>query len=65
MSHQHDVELIAIALVSYFTQYHYKIGEPIHAAAPIGDAAHLALLGRFIPGLPERIPLNLRSCSPS
>jgi ABC-type uncharacterized transport system permease subunit len=54
------LNFIAIALVSYFTQYHYKIpGDPIMQTAPIGDAAHLARLGRFIPGLPERIPLNL------
>jgi ABC-type uncharacterized transport system permease subunit len=54
------MNFIAIALVSYFTQYHYKIpGDAIMQTAPIGDGAHLARLGRFIPGLPERIPLNL------
>src|SRR5687768_6902537 len=54
------LNFIAMALVSYFTQYHYKIpGDPILQSAPIGDAAHLARLGHFIPGLPERIPLNL------
>jgi general nucleoside transport system permease protein len=54
------LNFIAMALVSYFTQYHYKIpGDAILQTAPIGEAAHLARLGRFVPGLPERIPLNL------
>jgi general nucleoside transport system permease protein len=54
------LNFIAMALVSYLTQYHYKVpGDPILQSAPIGGAAHLARLGRFVPGLPERIPLNL------
>ena len=54
------LNFIAVALVSYFTQYYYKIpGDPILESAPIGEAAHIARLGRFIPGLPERIPLNI------
>ena len=54
------LNFVAVALVSYFTQYHYKVaGDPIMQTAPIGDAAHLARLGSFVPGLPERIPLNL------
>src|SRR6266496_381651 len=54
------LNFIAIALVSYFTQYHYKIpGDPILQTSPIGPGAHIARLGKFIPGLPERIPLNL------
>ena len=54
------LNFIAMALVSYFTQYHYKIpGDAILQSAPIGEAAHLARLGTIIPGLPERIPLNL------
>jgi simple sugar transport system permease protein len=54
------LNFIAIALVSYFTQYHYKIpGDPILQTSPIGYGAHIARLGKFIPGLPERIPLNL------
>ena len=54
------LNFIAIALVSYFTQYHYKVpGDPIMETTTIGPAAHIARLGRFIPGLPERIPLNL------
>jgi len=54
------LNFIAVALVSYFTQYHYKIpGDAIMQTAPISNSAHIARLGRFIPGLPERIPLNL------
>ncbi|MGH9879932.1 MAG: ABC transporter permease, partial [Pyrinomonadaceae bacterium] len=54
------LNFIAVALASYFTQYHYKIpGDPIMQTAPIGAGAHIARLGNFIPGLPERIPLNV------
>jgi general nucleoside transport system permease protein len=54
------LNFIAIALVSYFTQYHYKApGDPILQTVPIGEGAHIARLGKFIPGLPERIPLNI------
>jgi general nucleoside transport system permease protein len=54
------LNFIAVALVSYFTQYHYKIaGDPLLETAPIGTAAHIPRLGSFIPGLPARIPLNI------
>src|SRR6266446_9682829 len=54
------LNFIGIALVSYFTQYHYKKpGDPIMESTEIGGGAHIARLGKFIPGLPERIPLNL------
>lgn len=54
------LNFIGVALVSYFTQYHYRIpGDPIMETAPIGATAHIARLGKFIPGLPERIPVNL------
>jgi general nucleoside transport system permease protein len=54
------LNFVAVALVSYFTQYHYKVpGDPIMQTAAIGDSAHLARLGAIVPGLPERIPLNL------
>lgn len=54
------LNFVAVALVSYFTQYHYKTpGDPIMQTTPIGSNAHIARLGKFIPGLPERIPLNL------
>src|SRR5262245_41461547 len=54
------LNFIAIALVSYFTQYHYKVpGDPIMQTSEIGAGAHIARLGQFIPGFPARIPLNL------
>ena len=54
------LNFIAVALVGYLTQYHYRIpGDPIMESAPISDSAHIARLGRFIPGLPERIPVNV------
>jgi len=54
------LNFVAVALVSYFTQYHYKIpGDAIMETAQISPSAHIGRLGRFIPGLPERIPLNL------
>jgi general nucleoside transport system permease protein len=54
------MNFIAVALVSYFTQYHYRTpGDPILQTAPIGASAHIPRLGQFIPGFPERIPLNL------
>lgn len=53
------LNFIAVALVSYFTQYHYKKpGDPILESVPIGPGAHIMRLGKIIPGLPERIPLN-------
>jgi general nucleoside transport system permease protein len=54
------MNFVAIALASYFTQYHYKPpGDALLQTVPIGENAHIARLGSFIPGLPERIPLNL------
>lgn len=54
------LNFIAVALLSYFTQYRYKIpGDPIMQTAPISPSAHLTTLGKFIPGFPARIPLNL------
>src|SRR5947209_16425457 len=54
------LNFIAVALLSYFTQYHYKIpGDAIMQTAEISPKAFLPTLGRFIPGLPERIPLNI------
>src|SRR3954470_5798211 len=45
------LNFIAVALVGYFTQYHYRTaGDPIMETAPVGDAAHIARLGRFVPG---------------
>src|SRR5205807_8330026 len=54
------LNFVAVALVGYLTQYHYKTpGDPILQTTVIGQGAHIPRLGRFIPGLPERIPLNL------
>lgn len=53
------LNFIALALISYFTQYHYKAPGPIMQTVEIGKAAQLPRMGSFIPGLPERIPLNL------
>jgi ABC-type uncharacterized transport system permease subunit len=54
------LNFIAVALVSYFTQYHYKVpGDPILETAPIGWGAHIARFGKFVPTFPERIPLNV------
>lgn len=54
------LNFIAVALLSYFTQYHYKApGDPIMQTVPIGGNAHITRLGSFIPGFPEWIPLNL------
>jgi simple sugar transport system permease protein len=54
------MNFIGVALVSYFTQYHYRIpGDAIMQTAPIAPGAHLPRLGTFVPGLPARIPLNV------
>ena len=54
------LNFIGVALASYFTQYHYKTpGDPIMETAQISSGAQIARLGKIIPGLPERIPLNL------
>ena len=54
------MNFIAVALASYFTQYYYKApGDPLQQTGPIGENAHLARLGEFIPAIPERIPVNL------
>jgi simple sugar transport system permease protein len=54
------LNFIAVALISYFVQYHYKErGDPIMQTTVIGEGAHIARLGKFIPGFPERIPLNV------
>ena len=54
------LNFIAIALVSYLTQYHYKIpGDPILQTAPIGDAATIPRLSSFLPFVPTTVPLNV------
>ncbi len=53
------LNFIAIALVSYLTQYHYKVpGYPIMQTAPIGNAATIPTLG-FLPFIPNDTKLNI------
>lgn len=54
------LNFIAIALVSYFTQYHFKIaGDPILQSAPIGENAWIPQLNQFLPFIPKDVPLNV------
>jgi simple sugar transport system permease protein len=53
------LNFLAVALLSYFTQYHYKEPGPIMQTLAIGQNAHIARLGKFIPGMPQFIPLNV------
>src|SRR6185436_16821375 len=42
------LNFVAFGLVSYLTQYHYKVpGDPILETAPIGWGAHIARFGKF------------------
>ncbi len=53
------LNFIAIAMVSYFTQYYYKIpGDPILQTAPIGKAAYIPQLNQYLPFIPADVPLN-------
>ncbi|MGI8669488.1 MAG: ABC transporter permease [Aridibacter sp.] len=54
------LNFIAIALVSYLTQYHYKIpGDPNLQTAPIGDAATISRLSEFFTFIPSDVKLNV------
>lgn len=67
------LNFIAVGLVSYFVQYHYKAqGDPIMQTIPIGRQdvpagmealkganARIPRFGDFVSGFPEYIPLNL------
>lgn len=53
------LNFVAIALVSYLTQYHYKKpGDPIMQTAPIGDAATIPRLSEFLSFIPADVKLN-------
>lgn len=53
------LNFIAIALVGYFTQYHYKVpGDAIQETAPIGAAAQIPRLNEYLTFLPADVPLN-------
>ncbi|CAN5291425.1 ABC transporter permease [soil metagenome] len=54
------LNFVAISLVSYLTQYHYKKpGDAILQTVPIGEAAHIPRISQFIPGMPEFVPLSI------
>src|SRR5690606_14306400 len=54
------LNFIGIALVSYLTQYHYKVpGDPIMQTPPIGEAARIPRLNEFLPFLSHDVPLNV------
>jgi simple sugar transport system permease protein len=54
------LNFIAIALVSYLTQYYYKIpGDPILQTAEIGPGAHIPRISQYIPGMPDFVPLSV------
>ncbi len=53
------LNFIGIALVSYLTQYHYKVsGDPILETAPIGKAAYIPQLKEYVSFIPSDVPLN-------
>ncbi len=53
------LNFVAIALVSYLTQYHYKNPGPILETPPIGEAAQIPRLNEFLPFLSHDVPLNV------
>lgn len=54
------MNFIAVALLGYLTQYHYRTpGDAIMQTAPIGEHAFLPRLASMVPGLAERVPLNV------
>jgi ABC-type uncharacterized transport system permease subunit len=53
------LNFIAIALVSYLTQYHYKNPGPILETPPIGEAAQIPRLNEFLPFISHDVPLNI------
>jgi ABC-type uncharacterized transport system permease subunit len=54
------MNFIGVALVSYFTQYHFKIaGDPILETAPIGKAAAIPQLNEYFSFIPHDVPLNI------
>jgi ABC-type uncharacterized transport system permease subunit len=53
------MNFIAMALTSYFVQYHYKEpGDAMQETGAIAHAAKISRLGHYFPAIPERIPLN-------
>lgn len=54
------LNFIAVALVSFFTQYFFKIpGDPIMQTAEIGRNAQIPRISQYIPGMPDFVPLSI------
>jgi len=54
------LNFVAVALVSFFTQYFFKIpGDPIMQTAEIGQNAHIPRISQYIPGMPDFVPLSV------
>jgi ABC-type uncharacterized transport system permease subunit len=54
------LNFIAVALVSYLTQYHFKqAGDPILQTVPMGAGASIPRISHLIPGMPEFVPLSV------
>jgi simple sugar transport system permease protein len=61
------MNFIAVGIVTYFTQYHYKKqGDPILETLPMAElkdgvvvGPHIARMGAIFPFIPERLPFNL------
>lgn len=54
------LNFIGIALVSYLTQYHYKVpGDAILETAEIGANAHIPRISQLIPGMSDFVPLSI------
>jgi general nucleoside transport system permease protein len=53
------LNFIAIALVSYLTQYHYKNPGPILETPPIGEAATIPRLNEIFGFISPDVPLNI------
>ena len=54
------LNFIAIALVGYFTQYHFKMAtDPIQKTAPIGEAAYIPRINEYLTFIPHDVPLNI------
>jgi simple sugar transport system permease protein len=54
------MNFIAVALVSYATQYHFKTpGDAVLQTVPISEHAQIARLGALTHSIPARIPLNV------
>lgn len=54
------LNFVAVAMVSYFTQYFFKIpGDPIMQTAEIGQGARIPRISQYIPGMPDFVPLSI------